>query len=373
MIDDETGKPVGVMIELLKKLSLELGFTYTIEYQDDGQYGRTNLTADGLRGTHMIGKIVRREVDLALVPLSITAELQEHMDFTVSVMEKGIKILLNKPKYQPISIDQCFTPLKPMVWFMIAAALLLVSVTVTFQHYFNPAEYTNQHLDSLIPASFDYSHLPPEEVIHQWEDSSKEVLQALNLVNSIWNSLAAFLQQGSDVTPRSFPSRLVTAVWWLSCTIIISTYTANLAAFLTINRLTPEITSLVQLSQQYTIKYGVLKEGSTNNYFNTLKSSPYADMKPYLHLFNNITEGIKAVKHGKFAFIADSTILSYHVARDCSIMTVGAEALIVGHGLGLPLNSPYTKQLSEAILKLRMNGFIKDKLKIWLKYDHLYM
>jgi hypothetical protein len=49
--------------------------------------------------------------------------------------------------------------------------------------------------------------------------------------NTLWFCLSAFLQQGIDILPRSISGRLVTSAWWLFTLIIISSYTANLAAF----------------------------------------------------------------------------------------------------------------------------------------------
>jgi hypothetical protein len=45
--------------------------------------------------------------------------------------------------------------------------------------------------------------------------------------------------------------RLVAATWWLFGFIIIASYTANLAAFLTVSRLDTPIESLDDLSKQY--------------------------------------------------------------------------------------------------------------------------
>ena len=49
--------------------------------------------------------------------------------------------------------------------------------------------------------------------------------------------------------------------------IIISSYTANLAAFLTVERMATPIESADDLSDQNTIKYGTLIGGSTMTFF----------------------------------------------------------------------------------------------------------
>ena len=43
--------------------------------------------------------------------------------------------------------------------------------------------------------------------------------------------------QGTDVTPKSLSGRIVGVAWWFFSLILISSYTANLAAFLTVERM----------------------------------------------------------------------------------------------------------------------------------------
>ena len=48
---------------------------------------------------------------------------------------------------------------------------------------------------------------------------------------------------------------------------IISSYTANLAAFLTVSQMEETIKSAEDLASQTKVKYGTLKEGSTADFF----------------------------------------------------------------------------------------------------------
>ena len=57
--------------------------------------------------------------------------------------------------------------------------------------------------------------------------------EELNLGNCVWFMTASFLQQGPDYTPRGTGGRILSASFWFFCIIIVSTYTANLAAFFT--------------------------------------------------------------------------------------------------------------------------------------------
>ena len=85
--------------------------------------------------------------------------------------------------------------------------------------------------------------------------------------NTLWFCLSAFLQQGIDILPRSISGRLVTSAWWLFTLIIISSYTANLAAFLTAKRMKPTIESAEDLAKQTAIQYGTVDGGTTKEFF----------------------------------------------------------------------------------------------------------
>ena len=57
------------------------------------------------------------------------------------------------------------------------------------------------------------------------------------------------------------------SVWWFFTLIVISSYTANLAAFLTMERMSSPIESAEDLAKQTEIKYGTVDSGSTKEFF----------------------------------------------------------------------------------------------------------
>jgi len=65
----------------------------------------------------------------------------------------------------------------------------------------------------------------------------------------------------------------VGGVWWFFTLIIISSYTANLAAFLTVERMVSPIESAEDLAKQTEIAYGTLDSGSTKEFFRVRNSS----------------------------------------------------------------------------------------------------
>lgn len=74
-------------------------------------------------------------------------------------------------------------------------------------------------------------------------------------------------QTSSDLINRSISGRIAGSVWWFFTLILISSYTANLAAFLTIERMVTPINSPEDLASQTEVQYGTVAHGSTWDFF----------------------------------------------------------------------------------------------------------
>jgi glutamate receptor 3 len=60
---------------------------------------------------------------------------------------------------------------------------------------------------------------------------------------------------------------MVGAVWWFFTLILISSYTANLAAFFTVERMVTPINSAEDLARQTQVEYGTISSGTTLDFF----------------------------------------------------------------------------------------------------------
>lgn len=60
---------------------------------------------------------------------------------------------------------------------------------------------------------------------------------------------------------------MVAGMWWFFTLIMIASYTANLAAFLTLNRMEGTIESAEDLAKQHKVKYGSMESGATRKFF----------------------------------------------------------------------------------------------------------
>lgn len=88
-----------------------------------------------------------------------------------------------------------------------------------------------------------------------------------SFADSFWFTVVTLMKQGCDLNPKAISTRIIGAIWWFFTLIIISSYTANLAAFLTVDRMITPIESVEDLAVQDKISYGALDGGSTMTFF----------------------------------------------------------------------------------------------------------
>ena len=210
------------------------------------------------------------------------------------------------------------SPLAVDIWLYVVAAYVLVSATLFIVARFSPYEWVNPH-----PCIQDFD--------------IKE--NQFNLADSFWFTVVTLMKQGCDMNPKSFSTRIIGAIWWFFTLILISSYTANLAAFLTVERIITPIESVEDLATQSKIKYGTLKDGSTMSFFRDSKFSTYQHMwrfmkdNPANSFSNSYEEGRQKVLKGDYAFLMESTMIDYMVQRDCNLVQIGGLLDSKGYGI----------------------------------------
>lgn len=90
----------------------------------------------------------------------------------------------------------------------------------------------------------------------------------------MWFAIGALLQQGSEIEPKAASIRLASSVWWFFTLIMVSSYTANLAAFLVVPNKVSDFSEAMDLincsisMEQCPIQgFGAKGKGSTINFF----------------------------------------------------------------------------------------------------------
>lgn len=92
------------------------------------------------------------------------------------------------------------------------------------------------------------------------------------------NGRFSLTSTGCDILPKAASSRVALSFWFFFALIVISSYTANLAAFLTSSRMGVDIKSAEDLAKQSKIQYGAVAGGSTSQFFKNSNFSTYQRM-----------------------------------------------------------------------------------------------
>ncbi|XP_027864530.1 glutamate receptor 3b isoform X4 [Xiphophorus couchianus] len=348
----------GYCVDLASEIAKHVGIKYKLSIVMDGKYGARDPETKTWNG--MVGELVYGRADIAVAPLTITLVREEVIDFSKPFMSLGISIMIKKPQKSKPGVFSFLDPLAYEIWMCIVFAYIGVSVVLFLVSRFSPYEWNLEEQDETKDPQTPPD--PPND---------------FGIFNSLWFSLGAFMQQGCDISPRSLSGRIVGGVWWFFTLIIISSYTANLAAFLTVERMVSPIESAEDLAKQTEIAYGTLDSGSTKEFFRRSKIAVYEKMWSYMksaepNVFVKTTpDGVARVRKskGKFAFLLESTMNEYIEQRKpCDTMKVGGNLDSKGYGVATPKGSALRTPVNLAVLKLSEQGIL-DKLKNKWWYD----
>ncbi|CAF0910875.1 unnamed protein product [Adineta steineri] len=326
-----------------KKLEIRCKFRLV----KDNAFG--NKPANDQPWNGMIGELVRHEADLAVAPLTITSQRESVVDFSKPWMNLGISILISKPEKTTPGVFSFMAPLSKEIWMCVTFAYIGVSVILFLVSRFSPYEWSIE--DEVTP----------------------QLSNKFSILNTLFFALAAFMQQGVDFIPRSISGRLVASVWWYFSMILVSSYTANLAAFLTVERMVTPIESVEDLARQTQIKYGVVRGGSTQHFFDKSDVKVFQRMWAYMQQSEDVLvasneEGINKVRKskGKYAFLLESTKNEYTNERfPCDTMKIGSNLDSKGYGIATPVGSELREAINIAVLEMSEDGTLNTLKRQW--------
>ncbi|XP_030570348.1 glutamate receptor 1 [Drosophila novamexicana] len=362
----------GYCKDMADLIATRLGIKFELRLVQDGSYGAENQFAPG-GWDGMVGELVRKEADIAIAAMTITAERERVIDFTKPFMSLGISIMIKKPVKQTPGVFSFLNPLSQEIWMSVILSYVGVSIVLYFVTRLPPHEWRIVRRS----ANDTNAQQPPGIIGGEPPEQHKPAAVPMNefsLLNSFWYSLAAFMQQGCDLTPPSIAGRIAAAVWWFFTIILISSYTANLAAFLTVERMVAPIKSPEDLAMQTDVQYGTLLQGSTWDFFRRSKIGLHTKMWEYMNANPHLSvhtydEGIRRVRtsKGKYALLVESPKNEYVNARaPCDTMKVGRNIDTKGFGIATPIGSPLRNRLNLAVLSLKESGeLLKLRNKWW--------
>ncbi|KAH8403007.1 hypothetical protein KR222_003097, partial [Zaprionus bogoriensis] len=340
----------GYAVDLIGKLSELMDFNYEFMIVNgNGKYNPETKQWDGI-----IRKLIDHHAQIGVCDLTITQLRRSVVDFTVPFMQLGISILHYKSPPEQKNPFAFLDPFASDVWIYMIFAQLVMTLAFVLIARLSYREWMPPN-----PAIVD-----PDELENIW-----------NVSNSGWLMVGSIMQQGCDILPRGPHMRILTGMWWFFALMMLSTYTANLAAFLTSNKWQSTIKSLGDLIEQDEVKFGSMSGGSTSLFFSESNDTDYQRAWNQMKGFNpsaftsNNKEGVARVKKekGNYAFLMETTSMTYNIERNCDLLQIGEQIGEKHYGLAVPLGADYRTNLSVSILQLSEKGELYKLKNRWWK------
>ncbi|XP_077291184.1 glutamate ionotropic receptor NMDA type subunit 1 [Arctopsyche grandis] len=341
----------GYCMDLLKELSKTINFTYHVALSPDGQFGNyimKNASAMGAKKewTGLIGELVNERADMIVAPLTINPERAEFIEFSKPFKYQGITILEKKPS-RSSTLVSFLQPFSNTLWILVMVSVHVVALVLYLLDRFSPF------------GRFKVANT----------DGTEE--DALNLSSAIWFAWGVLLNSGiGEGTPRSFSARVLGMVWAGFAMIIVASYTANLAAFLVLERPKTKLTGINDARLRNTMENltcATVRGSAVDMYFR--RQVELSNMYRTMEANNYATaeDAIRDVKIGKLmAFIWDSSRLEFEAAQDCELVTAGELFGRSGYGVGLQRGSPWADAVTLAILDFHESGFMESLDNQWI-------
>ncbi len=372
LVEEDKNKGLkGYCIDLLESIAApeRMDFDYEIVVSRNREYGHKQ---DNGTWTGVVGDLISGEIDISVATLTMTTEREEVIDFVAPYFDQsGISILLRK-KEPKQSIFKFMTVLKPEVWLGILAAVFIVAFLIWALDRFSPYSYYNN------------------------KEAYPEGARDFTLGESLWFSLTSLTPQGGGECPKALSGRVLVAAYWLFIVLMLATFTANLAAFLTVERMQTTVQSLEELARQSRINYTVMGGSPYMEYFVnmagaedelykkwkeiTLNSTSdqtryrvwdYPVREQYTHILKIIEqnkpvetaedgyERVEAATDGNFAFIHDASEVRYQYYQNCNFTEVGEPFAEQPLAVAVQQGSHLQKEISKTILELQKERYFE--------------
>ncbi|CAM4401840.1 unnamed protein product [Leuciscus chuanchicus] len=339
----------GFCIDILKKLSRNIKFSYDLYLVTNGKHGKL------VRGiwNGMIGEVFYKRADMAIGSLTINEERSEIIDFSVPFVETGISVMVARSN-GTVSPSAFLEPYSPAVWVMMfVMCLTVVAVTVFVFEYFSPVGYNRSLVSAKDPGGPTFT-----------------------IGKSVWLLWGIVFNNSVPIeNPKGTTSKIMVLVWAFFAVIFLASYTANLAAFMIQEQYIDTVSGLSDKKfqrpqDQYPpFRFGTVPNGSTER---NIRSN-YPEMHSHMVKYNQkgVEDALNSLKTGKLdAFIYDAAVLNYMAGKDegCKLVTIGSGKVFAttGYGIALQKESRWKRPIDLALLQFLADGETQKLQTVWL-------
>uniref|UniRef100_A0A8C9XZB9 Glutamate receptor n=1 Tax=Sander lucioperca TaxID=283035 RepID=A0A8C9XZB9_SANLU len=339
----------GFCIDILKKLSRTIKFSYDLYLVTNGKHGKL------VRGiwNGMIGEVFYKRADMAIGSLTINEERSEIIDFSVPFVETGISVMVARSN-GTVSPSAFLEPYSPAVWVMMfVMCLTVVAITVFVFEYCSPVGYNRSLVSAKDPGGPTFT-----------------------IGKSVWLLWGIVFNNSVPIeNPKGTTSKIMVLVWAFFAVIFLASYTANLAAFMIQEQYIDTVSGLSDKKfqkpqEQYPpFRFGTVPNGSTER---NIRSN-YPEMHSHMVKYNQkgVEDALNSLKTGKLdAFIYDAAVLNYMAGKDegCKLVTIGSGKVFAttGYGIALQKDSRWKRPIDLALLQFLADGDTQKLQTVWL-------
>lgn len=191
----------GLALELLDKLAVDLNFDYVIYFLNDTDYG----TYKNGQWSGMVSDIVNGAADLVVGAFSVTSERLSAMSFTEPYFQNDFA-MVTSANGRSTSIWAFLSPFSPEVWICILVSSVVAGIATSTLEWYSPFGLNPRGRRR------DKNYTLGSGLLMVW------VLVTGHTINV--------------KAPKSWPGKVIQNVWAGLAIFMMTSYTANLAAYL---------------------------------------------------------------------------------------------------------------------------------------------
>ena len=369
---------VGVCPEIIRDFATQLNFTYEFVMPEDRKFGSLNQETETWSG--LIGDLLSHKTDMIAIDLSVSYERRKYIDFTVSFMDSSVSLAIMGESGKS-NIFFFLGPFDWGVWISIVGAVFIASFIQNLFNKFSPYGSYGKRIHALQSCTcskcgekrelkhyrgVQFKDLTESDcLLEQVEVPGPEVSE-MTFYNSLWVIGAGYVGQGGQSLPESPSGRFFLLTWWFFVMMIMCMYTANLTAFMTLDKMGVSIDSAKGLLTQDKYAWGIVDHSFLEYLLQNNIDPEYRLLLHGAERLSSVAEGINRLHDGHFAFIDETVGMQYYTQGLCNVFRVQTEFQTFDYAFGLPKNSPHQNLWNGLILKKREEAYFSD---LWSKWN----
>ena len=340
MLSNQTDnqQPSGYIPDLVEALKKEMKFSY--------QY---NIAPIDVRYDELISCVHNHTYDIVIADLAITAARSAKVDFSYPIYDNIMRLVVRKSQRSTISPFAFLKPFSIILWILIIVVFYFISAILIAVYEF---------VDTI----------PNIEATQQSDIYDRNFMIAL--IKSMYYTVGALLQQGSELQPKTFFGRLQTVIIWMMSIILVALLTSNMTTYFTAQREKSWLQSIEDLRMCRKVacdRIGIVEKSQNEEYFfnEIMNGNPtkYYYLKYPHECFEKLLNNYIDVA------ISDSSNADYltQTPEYCQLETVGPPFGKTYFGIAFQKNWRYKQDLDNHIMTLKLNGVIDELLAKWFQ------